>query len=95
MMRTLFPDYTPYRDLKKKEKTRSFQGHRAAVTSVVFGKSDARVASASVCGDILVHSVVTGTTGNDVRTHTQSALTLCSRYEDLQNWSQIWEKLMP
>jgi hypothetical protein len=49
-------------DLKKKERTRSFSGHTAPLTAIVFGKSDARVASASRSGDILVHSVVTGTT---------------------------------
>mmetsp|Transcript_1045 Transcript_1045/g.1990 ORF Transcript_1045/g.1990 Transcript_1045/m.1990 type:complete len:594 (+) Transcript_1045:74-1855(+) len=48
-------------DLKKKEKTRTFAGHNGSITALVFGKSDARVASASDSGSIIVHSVVTGT----------------------------------
>lgn len=48
-------------DLKKKEKTRSFAGHTAGITSVIFGRGDSKVASASESGTVLIHSVLSGT----------------------------------
>jgi len=49
-------------DLKHKKKTRTFTGHDGTISSMVFAKGDTKVASGSHTGDVLVHSVVTGTT---------------------------------
>jgi protein NEDD1 len=47
-------------DLKKKEKSQSFRDHKDTVTSVVFGANDTRLASCSLAGEILVHSLLSG-----------------------------------
>lgn len=49
-------------DLKHKKKTRTFTGHKGSINSMVFAKGDTKVASGSDTGDVLIHSVVTGTT---------------------------------